>query len=57
MLILHGEADTVIPIAYGERLLAMIPGKKRMVRFTDGTHVDLDRLGAADEALKFLAEP
>jgi hypothetical protein len=57
VLILHGEADTVIPIAYGERLLAMIPGKKRMVRFKDGYHVDLDRLGAADEALKFLSEP
>ena len=57
VLILHGEADTVIPIAYGERLLAMIPGKKQMVRFKDGYHVDLDRLGAADEALKFLSQP
>jgi fermentation-respiration switch protein FrsA (DUF1100 family) len=56
VLILHGEADNIIPIAYGERLLAMIPGKKRMVRFPGGYHVDLDRLGAADAALKFLAE-
>jgi fermentation-respiration switch protein FrsA (DUF1100 family) len=57
VLILHGDADTIIPIKYGERLLAMIPGEKRMVRFTDGYHVDLDRLGAADEALKFLGQP
>jgi fermentation-respiration switch protein FrsA (DUF1100 family) len=57
VLILHGEADTIIPIAYGERLLAMIPGKKQMVRFKDGWHVDLDRHGGADAALKFLAEP
>ena len=57
VLILHGEADSIIPIAYGERLLAMIPGKKQMVRFPDGYHVDLDRLGAADAALKFLSEP
>jgi fermentation-respiration switch protein FrsA (DUF1100 family) len=57
VLILHGEADTIIPIAYGERLLAMIPGKKQMVRFPGGYHVDLDRLGAADAALKFLSEP
>jgi uncharacterized protein len=56
VLILHGDADTIIPIRYGERLLAMAPGEKRMVRFKDGWHVDLDRLGAADEALKFLAE-
>ena len=56
VLILHGEADDIIPIAYGERLLAMIPGEKRLVRFAGGYHVDLDRLGGADEALKFLAD-
>ena len=33
VLILHGEADDIIPIRYGERLLAMIGGKKQMVRF------------------------
>jgi len=57
VLILHGDADAVVPIAYGERLLAMIPGKKHMVRFAGGEHVDLDRHGALDAALKFLAEP
>ena len=57
VLILHGEADRVIPIAYGERLYAMIPGKKQMVRFPGGDHVDLDRHGALDAALKFLTEP
>jgi pimeloyl-ACP methyl ester carboxylesterase len=56
VLILHGEADNVIPIAYGERLLAMIPGQKRMIRFPEGHHVQLDHLGAADAALKFLVE-
>ena len=55
MLILHGDADNIIPIRYGERLLAMVPGEKRLVRFAGGYHGDLDRLGAADEALKFLA--
>jgi len=56
VLILHGEADTIIPIRYGERLLAMIPGKKQLVRFPGGEHVDLDRHGAMDVALKFLGE-
>ena len=56
MLILHGEVDHIIPIAYGERLLAMVPGEKRMVRFPGGYHVDLDRHGGADVALKFLGE-
>jgi uncharacterized protein len=56
VLILHGEADNIIPIAYGERLLAMVPGPKRMIRFPGGHHVHLDHLGAADAALKFLTE-
>jgi fermentation-respiration switch protein FrsA (DUF1100 family) len=57
VLILHGEADTIIPIRYAERLLAMIPGEKRMVRYPHGWHVDLDRHGAAEEALRFLGQP
>ena len=54
VLILHGDGDNIIPIKYGERLLAMVPGEKRLVRYAGGYHMDLDRLGAADEALKFL---
>jgi uncharacterized protein len=54
VLILHGEADDIIPIRYGEKLLAMIPGEKRLLRYPGGYHVDLDRLGAADEALRFI---
>ena len=57
ILILHGEADTIIPILYAERLHALAPGRKRMVHYKDGWHVDLDRHGATDEALKFLTEP
>ena len=55
VLILHGDGDNIIPIKYGERLLAMVPGEKRIVRYAGGYHMDLDRFGAADEALKFLA--
>lgn len=54
VLILHGEADDIIPIRYGEQLLALIAGEKRLVRYPGGYHVDLDRFGAADEALKFI---
>jgi len=28
VLILHGEADGIIPIRYGERLYALVPGEK-----------------------------
>jgi len=57
VLILHGEVDQIIPIAYGERLYAKIQGPKRFVRFPGGYHVDLDRHGGADVALRFLSEP
>ena len=56
VLIMHGEVDQIIPIAYGERLFAMIPGPKQFVRFPGGYHVDLDRHGGAEAALKFLGE-
>jgi uncharacterized protein len=54
VLILHGEADDIIPIRYAEKLFALIPGEKRLLRFPEGYHVDLDRFGAADEAIKFM---
>ena len=34
----------------------MIQGPKRFVRFPGGYHVDLDRHGGAEVALKFLGE-
>jgi len=57
VLILHGEADGIIPIVYGERLLALAPGKKQLIRFPKGSHNDLDDYGAMDAAVKFLTEP
>jgi fermentation-respiration switch protein FrsA (DUF1100 family) len=56
VLIMHGEVDQIIPISYGERLFAMIPGPKQFVRFPGAYHVDLDRFGGAETALKFLTE-
>jgi uncharacterized protein len=56
ILIMHGERDTIVPIAFGERLYAMITARKRFVRFPDGGHNDLDQYGATETALKFLAE-
>jgi len=56
VLIMHGDADRIIPIRYGERLYAMIPGEKRLARFPGGTHVGLDGIGGADTALRFLTE-
>jgi fermentation-respiration switch protein FrsA (DUF1100 family) len=56
LLMLHGERDSVVPIAFGERLFALANEPKRMVCFPDGNHVDLDDHGAIDVVKAFLAE-
>ena len=57
ILIQHGDNDRVVPVAYGQRLFAMIPGPKRFVRFPGGGHNDLDDFGGAATALRFFGEP
>jgi uncharacterized protein len=45
-LVLHGELDRVVPIAFGERLYAAIRAPKSFVRFAKGEHEGLDAHGA-----------
>jgi fermentation-respiration switch protein FrsA (DUF1100 family) len=54
LLVMHGEKDSTIPIAFGERLYALAPGPKRFVRFPDGRHDNLDDLGALETAREFI---
>jgi fermentation-respiration switch protein FrsA (DUF1100 family) len=56
ILILHGARDRVVPIAYGERLFALANEPKRMVRYANGDHSDLDSFGAQAAIKTFLAE-
>ena len=55
VLVLHGERDTVVPIALGERLYALIDAPKRFVRFPGAGHNDLGANGAVEAAKQFLA--
>ena len=55
ILVLHGEQDTIVPIRFGEKLFALAHEPKRMVRFPNGGHVDLDDHGAAKVVKEFLA--
>ena len=41
VLMLHGDRDSVVPIALGERLYALTKAPKRFVRFPGGGHDDL----------------
>ena len=54
-LVLHGELDRVVPIAFGERLYAAIRSPKRFVRFANGEHEGLDAHGAIAAVRDFLA--
>src|SRR4029077_1149473 len=56
VLVLHGARDRVVPIRFGEALFALAREPKRIVRFPNGNHVDLDDHGAADVVKKFLME-
>jgi len=46
----------VVPLRFGEALFALANEPKRIVRFPDGGHVNLDDHGAVDVVKKFLAE-
>ncbi|HZP77477.1 MAG TPA: alpha/beta hydrolase [Pseudolabrys sp.] len=56
LLVMHGEKDTVIAIHFGEKLFALAPGRKRLIRFPEGTHVNLDEQGAVAAVHAFLGE-
>jgi len=55
LLVMHGERDRIVPISFGERLFALAREPKRMVRFPQAGHVDLDDHGAAKVVKEFLA--
>jgi fermentation-respiration switch protein FrsA (DUF1100 family) len=55
LLVLHGEHDGVIPISFGDQLFALAHEPKRMVRFPQGDHMNLDDYGAAKAVKEFLA--
>jgi len=54
MLIMHGERDDVVPIAFGERLYNLATSPKRFMRIAGGGHSDLGGFGALDAVKTFL---
>jgi fermentation-respiration switch protein FrsA (DUF1100 family) len=56
LLVLHGEKDSVVPIRFGEKLFALANEPKRMQRFAQGDHVNLEEQGALKVAKEFLAD-
>jgi uncharacterized protein len=54
LLVLHGERDSIVPISFGEKLFALANEPKRMQRFPQGGHVNLDSHGAMPVIKEFL---
>jgi hypothetical protein len=54
LLVMHGDADPAINIAFGERLFAMAHEPKQFVRFRGGGHDNLDDFGAIETARQFI---
>jgi hypothetical protein len=55
VLIAHGDADSTIPFAHGERLFALAREPKEFVRFPGGEHITLVHDGLYDHIWPFLA--
>jgi fermentation-respiration switch protein FrsA (DUF1100 family) len=54
LLIMHGSNDQAIPIAFGERLFALAPEPKQLVRFPGGGHENLGNFGAIQTVRQFV---
>lgn len=55
VLIVHGDQDSVIPIAHGERLFGLAREPKQFIRMPGSEHNTLVRDGLYDKVLSFLA--
>lgn len=54
LLVMHGERDDTIPIAFGERLFELAHEPKQFVRFAGGGHDNLDAYGATETVRTFI---
>lgn len=54
VLVVHGERDTIVRIAFGDRLYALIPGPKQFIRLPDAGHNDHDQFGLQEKVRPFL---
>lgn len=56
LLILHGDADRIVPISQGQRLFQAANAPKQFVTYPGGRHNDLRLHGAGQDILRFLAD-
>lgn len=56
LILVHGDADDIIPYAYGKKLFAAAPEPKTMITIKDGGHNNLDEFDVSGKILSSLAE-
>lgn len=56
VLVMHGERDVVIPVRFGRKLYAAIPGVKHAHWIADGEHHNLVGFGTSAMVMAFLAQ-
>ena len=56
LLVLHGEADAIIPFAQGRKLFEAAPGPKRLLAYPGRGHNDLAPAATARDAAAFLGD-
>jgi fermentation-respiration switch protein FrsA (DUF1100 family) len=56
ILILHGDHDQMVPIAFGQRLYDLAKSPKRFVRIAGGGHSNLGGFGAIEAVKTFLTD-
>ncbi len=56
LLILHGDADRIIPLRHGQALFALANEPKTMHIYPKAGHLDLREFGAYDDARRFIQQ-
>lgn len=55
VLVLHGDADRIIPLSHGKALFAAVPVRRQIIVYPGGRHNDLPLHGAGADIMAFLA--
>ncbi|MEL6479044.1 MAG: alpha/beta fold hydrolase [Pseudomonadota bacterium] len=55
-LVVHGDADRVVPISQAEALFGALPDPKTFIRYPEGGHADLHLYGSGPDTIAWLHE-
>jgi fermentation-respiration switch protein FrsA (DUF1100 family) len=56
LLVIHGEADDIVPVSMGREVYALAPGPKTLRTFPGAGHGDHYKFGSYDALYAWIAE-